>query len=338
MTINLKTRYLGLELKNPFVPSSSPLSKNIDKAKRLEDHGAGALIMYSLFEEEIEAEEMLAHDLEHHQDIGHGEASSYLPMYNDYPGHRDDYLEQLRRLKDSLSIPVIASLNGASPGGWVRHARSLEEAGADAIELNVYHVAANIEESSAAVEARVIDTLVELRDQVRLPIGVKLSPHFSSVGNLVKRIDASGADGVALFNRFYQPDIDLDQLKIAQTLKLSSSAESLLAMRWIAILYGRVDLSLAATGGVHTAEDVIKLLLCGADVTYLCSALLAAGPGRLDEIYAGVVSWLEENEYESVEQLKGSLSQIHCPDPIAFERGNYIQILSSFKAPSSVWR
>jgi dihydroorotate dehydrogenase (fumarate) len=338
MTINLKTRYLGLELKNPFVPSSSPLSKNIDKAKRLEDHGAGALIMYSLFEEEIEAEETLAHDLEHHQDIGHGEASSYLPMYDDYPGHRDDYLEQLRRLKDSLSIPVIASLNGASPGGWVRHARSLEEAGADALELNVYHVAANIEESSAAVEARVIDTLVELRDQVRLPIGVKLSPHFSSVGNLVKRIDASGADGVALFNRFYQPDIDLDQLKIAQTLKLSSSAESLLAMRWIAILYGRVDLSLAATGGVHTAEDVIKLLLCGADVTYLCSALLAAGPGRLDEIYAGVVSWLEENEYESVEQLKGSLSQIHCPDPIAFERGNYIQILSSFKAPSSVWR
>jgi dihydroorotate dehydrogenase (fumarate) len=338
MTINLKTRYLGLELKNPFVPSSSPLSKNIDKAKRLEDHGAGALIMYSLFEEEIEAEETLAHDLEHHQDIGHGEASSYLPMYDDYPGHRDDYLEQLRRLKDSLSIPVIASLNGASPGGWVRHARSLEEAGADALELNVYHVAANIEESSAAVEARVIDTLVELRDQVRLPIGVKLSPNFSSVGNLVKRIDASGADGVALFNRFYQPDIDLDQLKIAQTLKLSSSAESLLAMRWIAILYGRVDLSLAATGGVHTAEDVIKLLLCGADVTYLCSALLAAGPGRLDEIYAGVVSWLEENEYESVEQLKGSLSQIHCPDPIAFERGNYIQILSSFKAPSSVWR
>jgi dihydroorotate dehydrogenase (fumarate) len=338
MTINLKTRYLGLELKNPFVPSSSPLSKNIDKAKRLEDHGAGALIMYSLFEEEIEAEETLAHDLEHHQDIGHGEASSYLPMYDDYPGHRDDYLEQLRRLKDSLSIPVIASLNGASPGGWVRHARSLEEEGADALELNVYHVAANIEESSAAVEARVIDTLVELRDQVRLPIGVKLSPHFSSVGNLVKRIDASGADGVALFNRFYQPDIDLDQLKIAQTLKLSSSAESLLAMRWIAILYGRVDLSLAATGGVHTAEDVIKLLLCGADVTYLCSALLAAGPGRLDEIYAGVVSWLEENEYESVEQLKGSLSQIHCPDPIAFERGNYIQILSSFKAPSSVWR
>ena len=338
MTIDLKTSYLGLDLKNPFVPSSSPLSKNIATAKKLEDHGAAALVMYSLFEEEIEAEEVVAHDLTHHQDIGHGEASSYLPMYDDYPGHRDDYLEQLRRLKESLSIPVIASLNGTSPGGWVRHARSLEEAGADALELNIYHVAADVEESSEAVEARVIDTLLELRGQVQLPIGVKLSPNFSAVGNLVKRIDASGADGVALFNRFYQPDIDLDGLQIAQTLNLSSSAESLLAMRWIAILFGRVKLSLAATGGVHTAEDVIKLLLCGADVTYLCSALLAEGPGRLDEIHNGVVNWLEENEYESIEQLKGSLSQIHCPDPAAFERGNYIQILSSFKPPASVWR
>jgi len=338
MTIDLKTRYLGLELKNPFVPSSSPLSKNIDKAKRLEDHGAGALVMYSLFEEEIEAEEAVAHDLGHHQDIGHGEASSYLPMYDDYPGHRDEYLEQLRRLKASLSIPVIASLNGTSPGGWVRHARSLEEAGADALELNVYHVAADIEETGDAVEARVIETLQALRQQVSLPIGIKLSPNFSAVANLVRRIDEAGADGVALFNRFYQPDIDLDGLKIAQTLNLSNSSESLLAMRWIAILHGRVNLSLAATGGVHTAEDVLKLLLCGADVTYLCSALLAAGPGRLDEIRDGVVNWLEENEYESVEQLKGSMSQIHCPDPAAFERGNYIQILSSFKPPASVWR
>jgi dihydroorotate dehydrogenase (fumarate) len=338
MTIDLKTKYLGLELENPFVPSSSPLSKQLDTAKKLEDHGAGALVMYSLFEEEIEAEEAVAHELSHHQDIGHGEASSYLPMYDDYPGHRDEYLEQLRKLKESLSIPVIASLNGSSPGGWVRHARSLEEAGADALELNVYHVAADINETSDAVEARVVDTLQNLREQVQLPIGLKLSPNFSAVGNLIQRIEAAGADGVALFNRFYQPDIDLDELKIAQTLRLSSSAESLLAMRWIAILYGRVNLSLAATGGVHTAEDALKMFLCGADVTYLCSALLAAGPERLDEIRAGVVSWLEENEYESVEQLKGSMSQIHCPDPTAFERGNYIRILSSFKPPASVWR
>jgi dihydroorotate dehydrogenase (fumarate) len=338
MTIDLKTKYLGLELENPFVPSSSPLSKQLDTAKKLEDHGAGALVMYSLFEEEIEAEEAVAHELSHHQDIGHGEASSYLPMYDDYPGHRDEYLEQLRKLKESLSIPVIASLNGSSPGGWVRHARSLEEAGADALELNVYHVAADIDETGDSVEARVIDTLQNLREQVQLPIGLKLSPNFSAVGNLIQRIEAAGADGVALFNRFYQPDIDLDELKISQTLRLSSSAESLLAMRWIAILYGRVKLSLAATGGVHTAEDALKMFLCGADVTYLCSALLAAGPERLDEIRAGVVHWLEKNEYESVEQLKGSMSQIHCPDPAEFERGNYIRILSSFKPPASVWR
>lgn len=338
MTIDLKTRYLGLELKNPFVPSSSPLSKNLDQAKMLEDHGAAALVMHSLFEEEIEAGEAVAHGLEHHQDIGHGEASSYLPMYEEYPSHRDEYLEHLRRLKEALNIPVIASLNGTSAGGWVRHARKLEEAGADALELNIYHVAADIEETSKSVEARVLNTVHELREQIKLPIGLKLSPNFSSLGNLVQRIDSAGADGVALFNRFYQPDIDLDGLTTTQSLNLSSSSDSLLSMRWIAILYGRVDLSLAATGGVHTAEDALKLLLCGADVTYMCSALLAAGPARLDEVRTGVVNWLEENEYDSVEQLKGSLSQQHCPDPAAFERGNYIQILSGFRPPSSVWR
>ncbi len=338
MTIDLTTRYLGLELKNPLVPSSSPLMKQLDTAKQLEDHGAAALVMHSLFEEEIEAGESLAHDLSHHQDIGHGEASSYLPAYDDLPGHRDEYLEHLRQLKDALDIPVIASLNGTSPGGWIRHARSIQEAGADALELNVYHVAADIDETSESVEDRVLNTVRELREQIDLPIGMKLSPNFSSVGNLVRRVDAAGADGVALFNRFYQPDIDLDELTTTQTLHLSSSAESLLAMRWIAILHGRVELSLAATGGVHNAQDVLKLLLCGADATYLCSALLTQGAGRLDEILAGVTDWLEENEYESVEQLKGSLSQIHCPDPVAFERGNYIQILSSFRPPSSVWR
>ena len=338
MTIDLTTRYLGLALKNPFVPSSSPLSKQLDRAKQLEDHGAAALVMYSLFEEEIEAEEAVAHDLGHHQDIGHGEASSYLPMYDDYPSHRDEYLGQLRKLKEALDIPVIASLNGTSPGGWVRHARAIEEAGADALELNVYHVAADITESGKLVEDRVLKTVHELRGQVQLPIGLKLSTSFSSVGNLVQRVDAVGADGVALFNRFYQPDIDLDDLTTVQSLHLSNSADSLLAMRWIAILFGRVDLSLAATGGVHTAEDALKLLLCGADVTYMCSALLTAGPGHLDEMLSGVTTWMEDNEYESVEQLKGSLSQMHCPDPVAFERGNYIEILSRFRPPSSVWR
>ena len=337
MTIDLSTTYLGLELKNPFVPSSSPLSKQLDTARALEDHGAAAIVMYSLFEEEIEAEEGVAQRLQN-QNIGHGEAASYLPVHDDLPGHREKYLEQLRRLKEALEIPVIASLNGVSPGGWVRHAKAHEQAGADALELNVYYVAANIEEDGAAVERRVIETLTQLRKQVRLPLSVKLSPQFSAIGNLVRQIEAAGADGVALFNRFYQPDIDTDDLELDQTLHLSTSADSLLAMRWIAILHGRVGLSLAATGGVHTAEDAIKLLLCGADVTYLCSSLLSAGPGRLDEIHAGVLAWLDEHEYESVAQLKGSLSQKNSPDPGAYERGNYIRLLSSYRVPQSLWR
>lgn len=337
MTIDLSTNFLGLALKNPFVPSSSPLSKQLDTARKLEDHGASAIVMYSLFEEEIEAEGGVAQRLQE-QAIGHGEADSYLPVHDDLPGPRDKYLEQLRLLKESLEIPVIASLNGISPGGWVRHARALEQAGADALELNVYFVAANIDEDGNAVERRVLDTLMQLRREVRLPLSVKLSPQFSAIGNLVRNIEQAGANGVALFNRFYQPDIDLDDLQLDQTLHLSSSADALLAMRWIAILHGRVGLSLAATGGVHTAEDAIKLLLCGADATYLCSALLTAGPGRLAELIKGVTAWLEEHEYESVEQLKGSLSQQNSPDPGAFERGNYISLLSSYRVPSSVWR
>jgi dihydroorotate dehydrogenase (fumarate) len=338
MSADLHTRYLGLELDSPFVPSSSPLSKDLGMAKTLEDHGASALVMYSLFEEEIEVEESRAHELAHFQDIGHGEASSYLPVHDELPSRRDEYLEQLRRLKESLDIPVIASLNGTSPGGWVRHAKSLQQAGADALELNVYHVAADINETSEAAEQRVVDILRGIRSEVSLPVAVKLSPQYSSIGNLVQRLEAAGADGVALINRFYQPDIDLEQLTVEQTLQLSNSHESLLAMRWIAILRGHVQLSLAATGGVHTAEDALKLCLCGADVTYLCSTLLKNGPGRLDEIRADAGEWLDEHEYESLEQLKGSMSQQNSPDPVAFERGNYLRILGSYRVPDSIWR
>ncbi len=338
MSIDISTRYLGMDLKNPFVPSSSPLSKDLGTARKLEDHGAAALVMYSLFEEQIEQDEARAQQLAHHQDIGHGEASSYLPVHGEYPSYRDEYLEQLRRLKESLDIPVIASLNGISLGGWVRHAKAIEEAGANALELNIYHIAADTTESGQTLEQRFISILEELRGEISLPIGVKLSPYFSAVGNLAQQIEEAGAAGVALFNRFYQPDIDLSQLDISQTLNLSSSADALLAMRWIAILHGRVQLSLAATGGIHTAEDAIKLFLCGADVTYLCSVLLKGGPTRLEEINAGVRQWLEDNEYESLAQLKGSMSQIHCTDPVAFERGNYIKLLGSYKLPSSIWR
>jgi dihydroorotate dehydrogenase (fumarate) len=337
MTVDLSTRWLGFELKNPFVPSSSPLSKDVATARQLEDNGAAALIMYSLFEDEIEAEETRAHELAEFQDIGHGEASSYLPTHAELPGHRDQYLEQLRRLKDALDIPIIASLNGTTLGGWVRHAQAIAEAGADALELNVYYVAADITEDGAAIEQRVVDILAELRRQVTLPIGVKLSPNFSSVGHLAKRLEQAGANGLTLFNRFYQPDIDLDSLAIDQSLRLSNSGDALLAMRWIAILHGRVGLSLAATGGVHTAQDALKMFLCGADVSCLCSALLASGPERLRELHNGVSEWLEANDYESLQQLRGSLSQQHCPDPVALERGNYMQILSRYKLPAKAW-
>jgi dihydroorotate dehydrogenase (fumarate) len=338
MTADLQTRYLGLDLKNPFVPSSSPLSRDVAAAKKLEDHGAGALVMYSLFEEEIEAEEAIAQRLMHQQDIGHAEASSYLPVHGELASRRDAYLEQLVKLKTSLEIPVIASLNGVTPGGWIKHAKSLEEAGADALELNVYQVAADIGEPGEAVERRVIELVSALRAEVTMPLGVKLSSSFSSVAHLAGQLAAAGADSLALFNRFYQPDIDLADLSVAQSLNLSTSAECLLAMRWIAILHGRVKLTLAATGGVHTAEDAIKLLLCGADATYLCSSLLINGPGRLTEIRRDVSDWLDDNEYESIEQLKGSLSQQHCGDPAAYERGNYVRLLGSYRVPESVWR
>jgi dihydroorotate dehydrogenase (fumarate) len=336
--MNLETQYLGLTLKNPFVPSSSPLSKSLDTARRLEDHGASAIVMYSLFEEEIEAEADIAEQLEHFQGIGHGEASSYLPLHREYASPRDNYLEQLRRLKESLDIPIIASLNGITPGGWVREARAVEEAGADGLELNVYYIAADARDTPESVEARLVGILQEVTRQVRLPVGVKLSPYFSAVPHLVNRIEQAGAKGVALFNRFYQPDIDLAALKVAPTIHLSTSADALLAMRWIAILCGRVRMSLAATGGVHTGEDAAKMLLCGADVTYLCSTLLINGPGQLDRISVDLTRWMEANEYESVAQLRGSLSQKNYPDPASFERGNYIKILSGYRVPPGVWR
>lgn len=338
MTIDLSTNWLGLELKNPFVPSSSPLSKEVSKARQLEDAGAAAIVMYSLFEEEIEAEEAMAYELAEFQDIGHGEASSYLPTHSELPGHRDKYLEQLRQLKETLEIPVIASLNGTTLGGWARHAQAIAEAGADALELNVYYVAADLVETGPEVDQRVVDILTELRRQVSLPISVKLSSNFSSLGNLAGRLGEAGADGLTLFNRFYQPDIDLEDLSVAQTLHLSTSADALFAMRWIAILYGRVDLSLAATGGVHTPEDALKVFLCGADVSYLCSTLLANGAERLRVLLDGVSAWLDEHEYESLQQMKGSLSQQHCPDPVAFERGNYMKILGSYRLSAQVWR
>ncbi len=333
--MDLRTRYLGLELKNPLVPSSSPLSRDLDTARRLEDAGAAALVMYSLFEEEVNAESATLDQLEHYQDLGHGEASSFLPAMGDYRTCLDTYLEQLTALKAALDIPVIASLNGVSPSGWIENARELEAAGADALELNVYYIAAHIEETAADVEARYLQLLSQLQEQVILPITLKLSPQFSSVGNMVRMLENNGADGVVLFNRFYQPSIDLDTLEVTRDLHLSSPAESLLAMRWIAILRGRVNLSLAATGGVHSGADALRMLLAGADVTYLCSTLLKNGPQHLEKILVEMETWMEAKEYDSVEQLKGSVSQKNSPNPAAFERANYVDILNSYPVPGA---
>lgn len=335
--MDLSTNYLGLELKNPVVPSASPLSRSLDTARALEDAGASALVMYSLFEEELHDQQVRQMTFLADQEMGHSEAESYLPVHADHGDELDNYLEQIRRLKESLSIPVIASLNGISLDGWVENGKQLAEAGADALELNVYYVAADLELSSGEMEQRYLALLSELRGVVDLPITVKLSPFFSSLGNFVKNLEAAGANGISLFNRFYQPDIDIDTLRVAPALHLSHAHDSLLAMRWLGILHGRVNLSLAATGGIHTAEDAIKMLLAGADITHLCSTLLLHGPRQLSRILKGIENWLDESPYESIEQVKGVLSHHQLRDPAAYERASYVKMLSGYALNTSAW-
>ncbi len=326
--MNLETTYLGLTLKNPLMPSASPLSRDLDMARRLEDAGASALVMYSLFEEEIlEEEERLAGLLEF-QDLGHGEASSYLPLHPDYKTGLDEYLEQLQALKSALEIPVIASLNGATESGWVEHGRELEAAGADALELNIYFLP-EADESCDLVERRYVNILRQLKEQVRIPVAVKLSPYFTSPGHLVRELEAAGADGVVLFNRFYQPDLNLDTLEVEPRLHLSHPYESLLRMHWIGRLYCKVDLSLAATGGIHGAQEALKMLIAGASAVQMASALLQRGPEVLEETLAEMVRWMEEKEYESVRQLIGSACREHGVNPEAWDRVNYIRTLQS---------
>lgn len=330
--MDLTTQYLGFTLKNPLVPSASPLSKSVDQAKELEDNGASALIMYSLFEEAITAETETMNRFLHHQDTGFAEAEEgFLPDWQDFSTGLDQYLDNLRRLKEALEIPVIASLNGVTPGGWINHAKELEQAGADALELNVYYVAGDIDLSGAEVEDRYLEILRLLKGNISIPINMKLSPSFSSVGNMARRLAGAGADGVALFNRFYQPDINVDSLRLQPSLHPSTSAEALLAMRWIAILYGRIDgLSLGATGGIHTADDSIKLLLAGADVVHLCSTLLKNGPAQIARILKGLTTWMEEQSFESVADLRGRVSALTIANPAEFERANYVNILDSY--------
>jgi dihydroorotate dehydrogenase (fumarate) len=337
--IDLSTDYVGLKLKNPLVPSASPLAHDLDMALRLEDAGAAAIVMYSLFEEDVRAEDAMADRFLLNSGLGHAESAGFMPDQGEFKGMVERHLEQLAALKRHLQIPVVASLNGLSTDSWMDFGRELESAGADALELNVYHVAADMTESGDSVERRYFDLLTELRGAVKLPIIMKLSPFFSSLPHFVKQLEYSGAKGVALFNRFYQPDIELsDPLTMSEQIHLSTSDEALLRLRWLSVLHGRVNLTLAATGGVHVWEDAAKMLLAGADVVHMASALLRHGPGRLTEVLAGLTRWMEEREYQSVAQMKGSMSQRNLPDPGAVCRANYVSMVDRFEPPAGVWR
>lgn len=336
--VDLTTDYLGLKLAHPLVPSASPLGKNLDSARKLEDAGASALVLPSLFEEKIEAEQEQMARFFYGQAIGYGEADSFHPVPDRILTYQEQYLEHLRQVKTALKIPVIASLNGTSLGGWIEYGVALQQAGADALELNIYHLAANVNEDSETVENRYLDILRELKSQVGIPLTLKLSPQFSSPLHFAQRLQTAGADGIAIFNRFYQPDIDLETLQVVPKLELSTAQEALLRIRWTALLYGRVNMSLAVTGGFHETADVIKALLAGADVVHLCSVLLEKGVGRLSEIVAELRDWLEAHEYQSIRQLKGSVSQQHSIDPGLYERANYVQVLDSYTPASGVMR
>lgn len=335
---DLSTTYLGLSLAHPLVPSASPFTKDKSSAKRLEDAGASAIVMHSLFEEKIESEAKHLERFLFEQGIGYGEADSFHPMPDNLQTYQEQYLENLLNIKRSLKIPVIASLNGSSISGWVDYGKQLQEAGADALELNIYHLAANPELDSMAVESRYLAILEELKRHVTLPITMKLSPQFSSPVNFIKRLEEKGAAGVVVFNRFYQPDIDLETLEIQPKLELSTPSEALLRIRWIGLLYGKVNFSLAVTGGFHTTPDIVKALLAGADVVHLCSVLLKEGADKLNALVTELNQWLTEHEYDSVQQLKGSVSQQHAIDPSAYERANYVQVLDSYSHPSGVLR
>jgi dihydroorotate dehydrogenase (fumarate) len=328
--IDLSTEYLGLELANPLVPSSSPLTAELDSAKKLEDAGASALVLPSLFEEAIEHEQKQLERFVHSQALGHYEAQSYQPVPEDYSSELDSYLERIQQFKSSLEIPVIASLNGISNNGWIDTGKELQQAGADALELNVYYIAADANSSGEQVENRYLQLLTELREHISIPITMKLSSQFSSVANMVLKLQQAGANGVSLFNRFYQPDIDLETLQIKPHLQLSSSVESLLRIRWIALIRGRVDLSIAATGGFHRTDDIVKALLVGADITHLCSVLLHNGPEYISVQKLELENWLQQHEYESVKQMKGSLSQSCAINPAALEHSNYMNVIKSY--------
>ena len=328
--MKLKTNYLGLPLAHPLMPGASPLVDDLDTVRRLEDAGAAAIVMHSLFEEQIEGEMRAWHGLAGHADA-YPEALSYLPRPGEYPLGPHEYLEQVARIRRAVAVPVIASLNGTTDAGWLSYARLLAEAGAAALELNVYRVATDPNESGEHVDQRVVNVLRTVKGAVRVPVAVKLSPYYSSVAHLAAALEREGADGLVLFNRFYQPDLDLEALEVVPALRLSDPSELLLRLRWLAILSGRVRGSLAATGGVHGAEDAVKAVLAGAHAVQMVSALLRHGPEHLARVRMGLARWLEAHEYDSLRQAQGSMSLARSPEPAAFERAQYLRVLAAWR-------
>jgi dihydroorotate dehydrogenase (fumarate) len=340
MAPDLSTTYLGLQLASPLVPSASPLSRSLDTIRRMEDAGAPAVVLHSLFEEQIELEShILDRYLNASADSSYWEATSYYPEPSEFTLPPDQYLEHVRRARAAAGIPIIASLNGTSPGGWIKYARLIEQAGADALELNVYYPSADPRVAGVHIEESTLALVREVRAAVSIPLAVKLSPFYSSIAHMAYELDQIGVDGLVLFNRFNQPDIDLETLDVVTKPLVSTDGEGevlRLPLRWIAILHGQISADLAATGGVHTAQDVLKLMLVGANVTMLASALLLHGVERLHRIETDLLAWLELHEYESISQLRGSMSQRRVPDPAAFERAHYIRTVGTF--PSAAFR
>jgi len=328
---DISTTYLGLKLRTPLVASASPLSHEIDNIRRLEDAGASAVVLYSLFEEQLRQESL---ELEHHLSAGtdsFSEALSFFPQPDEFQLGPEGYLDHIRRAKEAVSIPIIASLNGTTIGGWTQYAKLIGQAGADALECNIYSIPTDPDLTASVVEQQFLEIVKSVKSAATIPVAVKLSPFFSNMANMAKRLDGAGVNALVLFNRFYQPDVNLDDLEIQPSVLLSTPQALRLPLTWIGILYGRIHANLAATSGVHGPEDVVKLLMVGADVTMLCSALLRNGINHLRDVEGGVREWMEIHEYESVHQMKGSMSQIRCSNPSAFERAQYMRAVKSMQ-------
>lgn len=333
--MDLSTNYLGLKLRTPLVPAASPLSEEVENIKRLEDAGASAVVVYSLFEEQLRRDRLeLAQHLEHGTE-SFAEALTYFPEPDELKLGPEEYLKHIARARSAVNIPIIASLNGSSAGGWTEYAKQIQQAGAHALELNIYYIPTDMDLTAGEVEETYIDILKAVKSAVSIPVAVKLSPFFSSFANMARRLDDAGADGLVLFNRFYQPDINLETLEIHPNILLSTPMAMRVPLRWVAILHGKLKAGLAATSGIHRSSDVLKMLMAGADVTQVCSVLLRHGAKHLGVIERDLKVWMEQHEYESVQQLKGSLSQKNCDNPSAFERAQYMRAISSYPLAAS---